>query len=454
LGKDIAEDAGLKKGDSFPLTIPRSNPISRSDSEVSINATVVAVYDHFPGEIGRSSIVCDHSTLLKVRELKNEKNIRIKGTVPVSEITGNEIFIDHSPDQGLWGFPFVFNISVSERIYRPEVHANWTHTDWGENLTLFEVEGYYMGFAYLNSSYRPMNYTIHISDGYGNINSSGEISVEVYDNFYPNNVLDLNPEKGYGGMNYTFRFSIGPNIPIEEIYLEWEQGTRNGNITPILQDGFYTSTISLDDTGNDLGYELTVIDPENDLNATLFLLDMENGASRSEVRKGLDRNINISDYRDLAQEKDDIVDQINFGIPGLLTMMFVASLIAVFTSAFAFSSIIIKRRMREFAVLQTVGATRWQVYKIAVGENALVMFISVVLGLLVGIGLSYLMNGFFELLGQILQIGSRNLERLVFFPWPVILGISGAIFLGMLGAVAFSAVSAARQDLAVSTRVV
>jgi ABC-type antimicrobial peptide transport system permease subunit len=110
--------------------------------------------------------------------------------------------------------------------------------------------------------------------------------------------------------------------------------------------------------------------------------------------------------------------------------------------------------MREFAVLQTVGATRWQVYKIAIGENSLVMMISVVMGLLVGIGLSYLMNPFFEGLGIILDIGSQGLTRLVFFPWPVILSISLAIFLGMLLAVAVSAVSAARQDLAVSTRVV
>jgi putative ABC transport system permease protein len=221
-----------------------------------------------------------------------------------------------------------------------------------------------------------------------------------------------------------------------------------------LRDGFYTGNIQLNDPSNVLVYSVGFTVPEADLNATLYLLDRENDMDPASVRKSLDRIEYISTYRDLAQEKDDIVDQINFGIPGLLTMMFVASIIAVFTSAFAFSSIIIKRRMREFAVLQTVGASRWQVYKISIGENALVMFISVIMGLLVGIGLSYLMNPFFEGLGTILDIGSKSLTRLVFFPWPIILGISGAIFLGMLAAVAVSAVSAARQDLAVSTRVV
>lgn len=453
-GKDLADDTGIKEGDTFDLAIPRSTPLNRSDSVVIIEAVLLGIYDHFPGEIDRSSMVCDHSMMQRIRELRMKNNIVIERTVPISRITGNESLIDHSPDQGLWGYPFIFNVSISATIEPEWVSVNWTHTDWSDNNTLFEIDGRFMGWIELNSSYKPLNYTIHIHDRNGNINSSEMRSVEVFNNFYPNHVLDLNPNMGYADSEYQLRFSMGPNIPVKQILLDWEQGSRSGEANPVLTDGFYGASIMLDSTLNDLRFTFTVIDPESDLNATLYLLDMENGASREEVRAGLDRNINISDYRDLAQEKEDLVDQINFGIPGLLTMMFVASLIAVFTSAFAFSSIIFKRRMREFAVLQTVGASRWQVYKIAVGENALVMFISVVLGLMVGIGLSYLMNGFFELLGQILQIGSQSLERIVFFPWPVILAISGAIFIGMLAAVAVSAVSAARQDLAVSTRVV
>ncbi len=189
-----------------------------------------------------------------------------------------------------------------------------------------------------------------------------------------------------------------------------------------------------------------------DLNSTIYLLNKENGADPDSIRKELDRTEYVINVRDLDKEIEDISDQLNFGIPGLLTMMFIVSIICVFTSAFAFSSIIIKRRMREFAVLQTVGATRWQIYKIAIGENALVMFVSVVLGLLVGLGLSYQMNGFFGLIGEMLGRGS--LERVVFIPWFVILIISAAIFIGMILAVAVSAVNAARQDLAVSTRVV
>jgi len=111
-----------------------------------------------------------------------------------------------------------------------------------------------------------------------------------------------------------------------------------------------------------------------------------------------------------------------------------------------------KRRKREFAVLQTLGASRGQVYKTAIGENALLMLISVVLGILLGIGVSYQMNGFFEFIGEIL--GRGELDRVVYIPWGTVLIIGLLTLAGMLSAVALSARSAARQDLAVATRVI
>jgi len=160
----------------------------------------------------------------------------------------------------------------------------------------------------------------------------------------------------------------------------------------------------------------------------------------------------VTGVTDLEHEIENIGNLNNWGIPGLLTMMFIAALIAALTISFTFSSIIMKKRMREFAVLQTIGATRGQVYKIAISENAVLMMVSVVWGIGIGLGLSYLMNGFFEFIGQMLERGV--LERLVFVPWLQLGWIALASFIGMLLAVALSAISAARQDLSVSTRVI
>jgi len=453
-GKDLASEMGIKVGEIFELTVPKANPSPGDESSVVIEAVLVAVYDHFPGDIGSTSIVCDHSTLLKIRALRNDRDILIERTVTVVDPDNKGPISDDTPEHAFLGIPFAFEVTVSDAIPVKEVIVIWSRKDQGGNLSLFEIEGSYYAPLYLNEGNADIIYKVHVIDIFGKVNTTTERSVPVHNIMDPNHVLDLGRSTVHRGGEYDMILSLGSNVQVDGIFLNWEQGSRKGNITPVLADGIYTARIDLDGSMEDLHYTLTVIDPEPDLGTILYLADVGKGEDTSDVRKGLDRNLNVSDYRDLAQEKGDISDQINFGIPGLLTMMFVASLIAVFTSAFAFSSIIIKRRMREFAVLQTVGASRWQVYKIAVGENALVMFVSVVMGLLVGIGLSYLMNGFFELLGLILGIGSGSLQRLVFFPWPVILGISGAIFVGMLIAVAVSAVSAARQDLAVSTRVI
>jgi len=453
-GKDLAGEMGIKVGETFEITVPKANPVLGENRTVAMEATLVAIYDHFPGEIGVSSIVCDHSTLLKVRSLKDDHDIRIERTVSVRDPAINGPLVDNTPEHAFLGIPFGFEIVISDDIQVEEVIVNWSRSDRGGNITMFRVDGSFYAPFDLKEGQSDIVYMVHVLDRFGKLNSTSTRSIQVHNILDPNRVLDLGSSIGFRGGDHHLIFSLGTNVKVKNIFIDWEQGSRKGNITPILVDDTYTATIQLDDTLNDLRYSMTVIDPDPDLGSIMYLADIEDGVERGEVRKGLDRNINISDYRDLAQEKDDISDQINFGIPGLLTMMFVASLIAVFTSAFAFSSIIIKRRMREFAVLQTVGASRWQVYKIAIGENALVMLVSVVMGLLVGIGLSYLMNGFFELLGMILGIGSGSLQRLVFFPWPVILGISGAIFIGMLVAVAVSAVTAARQDLAVSTRVI
>jgi len=190
-GKDLARDTGIKKGETFELTIPKSNPVSGEEESVIIQAVLVAVYDHFPGELGRSSMVCDHSTFLRIRSLKVDNSISIARTVPVLDLTGNEPFVDLSPDHGLWGYPFLFNVSVPESNEVEMVSVNWTHTDIGDNTTLINIDGYHMGFAELNFSYKPMNYTIHILDLNGNINSSEVQNVEVYDLYDPNHVLDL-----------------------------------------------------------------------------------------------------------------------------------------------------------------------------------------------------------------------------------------------------------------------
>ena len=347
---------------------------------------------------------------------------------------------------------FGFNISVSNNTDAGTVFVNWTHGNQTGNESLFPWEGHWLGGMFIEDNIGDLAYTIYINDTYGNYNISPRQFVRIIDVYDPNYIGDFSSDTGAMGDTFEFNISAGVNIDIDDVFVNWVHGGRSGNLSLTGTNGYWIGSIILDNIISDLTYTVHIIDPPPDLNATTYLLDKEKGADPMVIDRGFDRLFGISSVSDLDQSIDDIGNQMNFGIPGLLTMMFITAIIASFTSAFAFSSIIIKRRLREFAVLQTIGASRWQVYKIAIGENALLMFISVVLGMAVGLCLSYQMNGFFEIMGELLSRGS--LTRVVFIPWAILVVIGVAIFLGMLLAVAVSAISAARQDLAVSTRVI
>ena len=198
--------------------------------------------------------------------------------------------------------------------------------------------------------------------------------------------------------------------------------------------------------------ELTSGTGNGTANATVYLVGGASGANTSKLGADLNRLAGVTKVIDLENEINNIGNQVNYGMPGLLTMMFITALIASLTIAFTFSSIIMKRRLREFAVLQTLGASRGQIYKTAISENAVLMLVSVIWGIMVGLALSFMMNGFFEIIGEFL--GRGTLQRVVSMPWLQLALIALATFLGMLLAVAMSAISAARQDLSVATRVI
>lgn len=141
-----------------------------------------------------------------------------------------------------------------------------------------------------------------------------------------------------------------------------------------------------------------------------------------------------------------------FGIPGLLSLDFLVAISAALISTFAFSAIIMERRSKEFAVLRAIGARKSQIYKLALGENFLMIGAAVIWGSIIGIGITYQFNGVFEVFG--IFLGSGPLDRIVTFPWLTVTLIGIATTLGMLIATMISVRSAANQDLSLATRVV
>ena len=468
LGSSFASDIGARKGDVLTLKVARLDPVTGNVTIERLDVGVLGRFDHVPGGIGKDAVITDHSTILAIRRLMREHDLRIPGNVEViaPDVGSEPLFVDNSLDGIMAGGMFVFNITVNENVGITSIHVNWSHGEEGENTSLYPVQGAWMGWAEPGQSTSDMTYRIYLTDIYNNTNVSSLQRVHVGNIWHPAHILDLSPPTATPGEQYRFNLSLGESLRYGTVRAIWSHGDRNGEL--ILNDGspgssggdgsvgegsgFYTGTITLDDTSLPLMYNITVDNSVANLGSTKYLVGVSKGSSISRTGDRLEVLEGVTNVATLKKEIDNIGNQNNWGIPGLLTMMFIASLIAALTISFTFSSIIMKKRQREFAVLQTIGASRGQVYKIAISENSVLMAISVILGITIGIGLSFLMNGFFGIIGELL--GRGTLVRLVFIPWFQLILIGVATFIGMLLAVALSAISAARQDLSVSTRVI
>ncbi|MHA1519830.1 MAG: FtsX-like permease family protein [Promethearchaeota archaeon] len=198
----------------------------------------------------------------------------------------------------------------------------------------------------------------------------------------------------------------------------------------------------------------------NTLNGTRYLVCTTKGAvitpeEIDEIQLLLDTEVDyISGHRSYYDELSEInTTEENYGISGLLSLNFIVSLVAALISAFSFSAILMERRKHEFAILRSIGAKRRHIYKMALGENSLMMLTASIWGIFIGIGISYLFNGVFIFINSIVG-GLTALNRVVVVPgWELVI-ISAVTFLGMMLATGLSVKSAANQDLSLATKVI
>ncbi len=195
------------------------------------------------------------------------------------------------------------------------------------------------------------------------------------------------------------------------------------------------------------------------MNSSTYFALSDNGDNISD--KEIDQIKNIIDNIDtissqLSFEKE--IREINtnsngFGISGLLSLNFIISLIASIVSAFSFSAILMERRRQEFAILRAIGAKKSHIYKLALGENSLMMLTASIWGIFIGIGISYLFNGVFEFVSFFVNTAGLA-DRTVVLPVAELVVICLITLFGMLGATLLSIRSAANQDLSSATKVV
>jgi hypothetical protein len=135
-----------------------------------------------------------------------------------------------------------------------------------------------------------------------------------------------------------------------------------------------------------------------------------------------------------------------FGTPGLLSLQFVVASIAAVASAFVFLSLVLTQRQKELAILQAIGASPNQIIRLVLFEILSIVLVSMLLGIILGIGVAFSFNGFFDVFGFIFQIfggTSTVIERELVYPWVQL----GLVTLSVFGAVVLALVVTTRRAL-------
>ena len=141
-----------------------------------------------------------------------------------------------------------------------------------------------------------------------------------------------------------------------------------------------------------------------------------------------------------------------FGTPGLLSLQFIVASVAAVASAFVFLSLVLNQRQKELAVLQAIGASPNQIFRLVLFEILSIVIVSMALGILLGMGLALSFNGLFNVFGFIFQIlgsdTSSAINRELVWPWYELAAVSIAVFAAVVTALLVTTRKALRSDLA------
>jgi putative ABC transport system permease protein len=116
---------------------------------------------------------------------------------------------------------------------------------------------------------------------------------------------------------------------------------------------------------------------------------------KAELRRTLPASVDVrTGEQQAAKESQDIRDNLGFLKTFLLAFAFIALFVGAFLIFNTFS-ITVAQRMREFALLRTLGASRRQVWRAVINEGLLLGVAGGVIGLVLGIGTAALLRALF-----------------------------------------------------------
>ncbi len=197
------------------------------------------------------------------------------------------------------------------------------------------------------------------------------------------------------------------------------------------------------------------IDAVSNHTSTVWIVDVAgvSGDSLEALASTMSADFRVSSVLDWSSSHKEVERNggLIFGTPGLLSLQFVVASVAAVASSFVFLSLVLSQRQKELAVLQAIGASPNQIIRLVLFEILSIVMVSMVLGIVLGIGVALSFNGFFDIFGFIFQIfggSSTTIERTLIYPWWQLLLVSLSVFSAVVVALLVTTRKALKSDLA------
>ena len=196
----------------------------------------------------------------------------------------------------------------------------------------------------------------------------------------------------------------------------------------------------------------------NNLRATTWIVDID-GLNNEELQVlalliAADSRFEGADDWETSHENVERNGGIIFGTQGLFTLQYIVASAAAIASAFVFLSLVLNQKKKELAILQAIGASPNQIIRLVLFEILSIVFFSMFLGIILGMGLSLAFNGFFNIFGFLFQLFSGTgeeavISRILQWPWWVITQVTVGVMTVVVIALVLTTRRALRADLAV-----
>ena len=196
----------------------------------------------------------------------------------------------------------------------------------------------------------------------------------------------------------------------------------------------------------------------DNLRATTWIIDI-NGLNNDELQVlslliAADSKFEGADDWETSHENVERNGGIIFGTQGLFTLQYIVASVAAIASAFVFLSLVLNQKKKELAILQAIGASPNQIIRLVLFEILSIVVVSMILGVLLGIGLALSFNGLFNIFGFLFQLFSGTgeeavISRILQWPWWVITKVTLGVLSVVVLALVLTTRRALRADLAI-----